>query len=59
MMATSFGVRLARRIFELVVCPTEYHGIGTPSYKTDLHERFLAWFGEHVKDVEASAITGS
>ena len=34
---------------QLVVYPGEFHGIGTPSYRKDLYERYLAWYGQYVK----------
>ncbi len=33
---------------QLVVYPGEYHGIDTPSYKQDLYQRYLDWFGERL-----------
>jgi dipeptidyl aminopeptidase/acylaminoacyl peptidase len=34
---------------ELVVYPGEFHGIDTPSHAKDLYQRYLAWFGRHLK----------
>jgi dipeptidyl aminopeptidase/acylaminoacyl peptidase len=34
---------------ELVVYPGEYHGIGKPTYIRDLYQRYLDWYGRHVK----------
>ncbi len=39
---------------QLVVYPGEFHGIGTPSYRKDLYERYLAWYGQYVKGEEQS-----
>jgi len=33
----------------LVVYPGEHHGIAKPSYLKDRFERYLGWFGQHVK----------
>ena len=33
---------------QLVVYPGEYHGINTPSYEKDLHQRYLDWFGRYL-----------
>jgi dipeptidyl aminopeptidase/acylaminoacyl peptidase len=59
MMVTPLVVESARKTAELVVYPGEYHAFGTPSYKKDLDERYLAWYGKYVEGIEASAITGS
>jgi dipeptidyl aminopeptidase/acylaminoacyl peptidase len=32
-----------------VVYPGQFHGIGKPSYRKDLYERYLAWYGKYVK----------
>jgi dipeptidyl aminopeptidase/acylaminoacyl peptidase len=37
------------RTTQLVVYPGEHHGISTPSYVKDLHERYLDWYDRHVK----------
>jgi dipeptidyl aminopeptidase/acylaminoacyl peptidase len=34
---------------QLVVYPGEFHGISTPSYSLDLHQRYLDWFGAHLR----------
>jgi dipeptidyl aminopeptidase/acylaminoacyl peptidase len=34
---------------QLIVYPGEYHGISTPSYERDLYQRYLKWFGGHLK----------
>ncbi len=41
-------VRLGRTA-RLVVYPGQFHGIGKPSYRKDLLERYLAWYGKYVK----------
>lgn len=33
----------------LVVYPNQHHGIDLPSYRKDLYERFLAWYGKHLE----------
>jgi len=59
MMVTSPVVESALKTTDLVVFPGKYHVFGTPSYKKDLDERYLAWFERYVKCVEVSAITES
>lgn len=34
---------------QLIVYPGEYHGIDTPSYRKDLYQRYLKWFGEYLQ----------
>ena len=34
---------------QLIVYPGEYHGIDTPSHARDQYERYLKWFGGHLK----------
>jgi dipeptidyl aminopeptidase/acylaminoacyl peptidase len=34
---------------QLIVYPGEYHGIDTPSHAKDLYQRYLKWFGGHLK----------
>jgi dipeptidyl aminopeptidase/acylaminoacyl peptidase len=34
---------------QLIVYPGEYHGIDTPSHAKDMYQRFLKWFGGHLK----------
>jgi dipeptidyl aminopeptidase/acylaminoacyl peptidase len=46
-------VRLGRTA-RLVVYPGQYHGIGKPSYRKDLYERYLAWYGKYVKGEPAA-----
>ncbi|MGB5370738.1 MAG: prolyl oligopeptidase family serine peptidase, partial [Flavobacteriaceae bacterium] len=36
---------------QLVVYPGEYHGIKRPSFNKDRYERYLVWFGKHVKGI--------
>lgn len=47
------------RTTQLVVYPGEHHGIRTPSFQKDRFQRFLDWYGRHVKgdvgDTEVSA----
>ncbi len=33
----------------LVVYPNMYHGINLPYYRKDLHQRYLAWYDQHLK----------
>ena len=33
----------------LVVYPNMHHGISLPYYRRDLHERYLAWYDQHLK----------
>jgi len=33
----------------LVVYPGEHHGIRKPSFQLDRFERYLDWYGTHVK----------
>lgn len=37
---------------QLVVYPGEHHGIKRPSFNKDRYERYLAWFGKHVKGLK-------
>jgi dipeptidyl aminopeptidase/acylaminoacyl peptidase len=34
---------------QLVVYPDESHGISRPSFQKDRYERYLAWYGKHVR----------
>jgi dipeptidyl aminopeptidase/acylaminoacyl peptidase len=43
------ALRRLGRTAELVVYPDQFHGIGLPSYREDLYERYLAWYGKYVK----------
>ncbi len=36
---------------QLVVYPGEHHGIAKPSFQLDRLERYLAWYGKHVKGI--------
>jgi dipeptidyl aminopeptidase/acylaminoacyl peptidase len=39
----------------LVVYPDTHHGISLPYYRKDLHQRYLAWYDQHLKpDVAAN-----
>jgi dipeptidyl aminopeptidase/acylaminoacyl peptidase len=33
---------------QLVIYPTQFHGITTPSYKKDRLERYLSWYGKYL-----------
>ena len=33
----------------LVVYPNMHHGISLPYYRKDLHQRYLAWYDQHLK----------
>jgi dipeptidyl aminopeptidase/acylaminoacyl peptidase len=39
----------------LVVYPNMHHGISLPYYRKDLHQRYLAWYDQHLKPEMASA----
>lgn len=43
------SLRYLGRTTQLVVYPNEHHGIRRPSYRKDLLERYLAWYGKYVK----------
>jgi hypothetical protein len=58
-MITSLVVQSARKVAEWAVYRGEFPVFGTPFYKKDLYERYLAWFGKYVKGLEASANSGS
>jgi dipeptidyl aminopeptidase/acylaminoacyl peptidase len=52
------AVRRAGKVpTELVIYPGQWHGIRTPSYRKDLHERYIAWYDRFLKP--ASAVTGT
>jgi dipeptidyl aminopeptidase/acylaminoacyl peptidase len=40
----------------LVVYPNMHHGISLPYYRKDLHQRYLAWYDQHLKP--ESTVTG-
>ena len=43
------SLRALGRTTQLVVYPGEHHGIRKPSYQKDRYQRYLAWYGKHVK----------
>lgn len=43
------SLRQLGRTTQLVVYPGEHHGIRKPSYQKDRYERYLQWYGKHVK----------
>lgn len=43
------AVRSMGREALLVVYPNMHHGISLPYYRKDLHERYLAWYDQHLK----------
>jgi dipeptidyl aminopeptidase/acylaminoacyl peptidase len=34
---------------QLIIYPSQYHGITTPSYRKDRLERYLAWYDKYLK----------
>jgi dipeptidyl aminopeptidase/acylaminoacyl peptidase len=38
----------------LVVYPNMHHGINLPYYRKDLHQRYLAWYDQHLKPEEGA-----
>ncbi len=40
---------------ELVIYPSQFHGITVPSYKKDRLERYLAWYAKYLKSARTSA----
>jgi dipeptidyl aminopeptidase/acylaminoacyl peptidase len=48
------SLRRLGRTTQLVVYPGQFHGIEKPSYRKDLYERYLAWYGKYVKREEAA-----
>ncbi|MBA3886508.1 MAG: S9 family peptidase, partial [Acidobacteria bacterium] len=42
---------------QLVVYPNQFHGITIPSYRTDLYERYLAWYDKYLKAGPATTST--
>src|SRR6267154_608912 len=34
---------------QLIIYPGQFHGLSKPSYIKDRYERYLAWFGAHLK----------
>jgi dipeptidyl aminopeptidase/acylaminoacyl peptidase len=49
------ALRRLGRETQLVVYPGESHGLRVPSYQKDRLERYLAWYGKYVKQVEGAA----
>jgi dipeptidyl aminopeptidase/acylaminoacyl peptidase len=43
------AVRSMGREALLVVYPDTHHGVSLPYYRKDLHQRYLAWYGQHLK----------
>jgi dipeptidyl aminopeptidase/acylaminoacyl peptidase len=43
------AVRSMGREALLVVYPDMHHGINLPYYRKDLHQRYLAWYDQHLK----------
>jgi dipeptidyl aminopeptidase/acylaminoacyl peptidase/tetratricopeptide (TPR) repeat protein len=51
------AVRKINRVpTELVIYPGQWHGIRTPSYRKDLHERYITWYNRFLKP--ASTVVG-
>jgi dipeptidyl aminopeptidase/acylaminoacyl peptidase len=44
------AMRRLGRATLLVVYPNQHHGIRLPSYRKDLYERYLAWYGKYLKE---------
>jgi dipeptidyl aminopeptidase/acylaminoacyl peptidase len=40
------------RTTQLIVYPGQSHGITRPAYQKDRYERYLAWYGKHIKGEE-------
>lgn len=40
---------------QLVIYPSQFHGITTPSYQKDRLERYLAWYAKYLKPAPAAA----
>jgi dipeptidyl aminopeptidase/acylaminoacyl peptidase len=51
------ALRSLGRETQLVIYPGEYHEIRKPSYKRDRLERYLDWYGRHLKQREGQAAT--
>ncbi len=43
---------------QLVIYPTQFHGITTPSYRKDRLERYLAWYDKYLKATSTSTASG-
>jgi dipeptidyl aminopeptidase/acylaminoacyl peptidase len=51
------ALRSLGRETQLVIYPGEYHDIRKPSYRRDRLQRYLEWYGRHLKRGEAQAAT--
>jgi len=51
------ALRSLGRETELVIYPGEYHEIKTPSYRRDRLERYLEWYGRHLRRQAGQAAT--
>ena len=51
------ALRSLGRETELVIYPGEYHEIKTPSYRRDRLERYLEWYGRHLRRQAGPAAT--
>jgi dipeptidyl aminopeptidase/acylaminoacyl peptidase len=43
---------------QLVIYPSQFHGISVPSYKKDRLERYVAWYDKYLKQGKTSTATG-
>jgi dipeptidyl aminopeptidase/acylaminoacyl peptidase len=43
---------------QLVIYPSQFHGISVPSYKKDRLERYVAWYDKYLKQAKTSTATG-
>jgi dipeptidyl aminopeptidase/acylaminoacyl peptidase len=46
------ALRSLGRDTRLIIYPDQHHGISRPSYQRDRLERYLAWYGKYVKQVD-------
>ena len=51
------ALRSLGRETQLVIYPGEYHEIRKPSYQRDRLQRYLDWYGRHLKPQEGQAVT--
>jgi dipeptidyl aminopeptidase/acylaminoacyl peptidase len=51
------ALRSLGRETELVIYPGQYHDIKKPSYRRDRLQRYLEWYGRHLKRGDAQAAT--
>jgi dipeptidyl aminopeptidase/acylaminoacyl peptidase len=51
------ALRSLGRETQLVIYPGEYHDIRKPSYQRDRLQRYLEWYGRHLKERDAQAAT--